>query len=688
VKSNPHAGPPGGRGRSEPAPSGDGDRAQLIQVATRCATLDEFVERFAAFAWEGSLVLPAATALPVGTQGKFVVLLRDKSVAMRGRCRVTEAKQTPATRNPAVKRIMMRVALLEMDEASRAVHRRLIALRSAPVPLPVPPEASETTAIEPARQGGSAGQGGSARAPEPAPVSVAPAPPAKAPPAAPPVNINRTMIGIGVGPDGRAFLSKPAASPAPAPVPPENSEPTVVNEPTATRSRIPTLPRNEVRAPGASYTLPANPLSEFGADDVESFIECTLLEADADTGTGIAEPPPQADLAGSGPTRQTAHVRARALIAKLPPALQGRALRVAPYALVAVISIVVGYGMRGASPAPSAVAKSAPAASAPVVRMAARASEPEIQQLEAKIEAPVRKTSPARAERPPTSGKPAPAQPPARAVADLGAAPVAPEKSKPAAAPKPAAVAGPTPPDKAGEVAKPAAPEKTVAAEKPAAPEKTVEAEKPAVPDKPVAVEKPTPPQKVALAEKPAAPQKPAAVEKVAAPAKAVAVEKPVPDEKPAPAAAPPPAASGEPGACTARVVTEPKDAKVIWNDQVIGRSPIEGARVPCGAARVTIDRERWQTVTLDVNAQAGNAAVVHERLRRPRGTLIISSSPPGAQITVNRIAAGTAPKEVDVQRFEKVPVKVTLKGHQAWTKTIYLKESEMKLDAQLVPRK
>ena len=126
----------------------------------------------------------------------------------------------------------------------------------------------------------------------------------------------------------------------------------------------------------------------------------------------------------------------------------------------------------------------------------------------------------------------------------------------------------------------------------------------------------------------------------------------------------------------------------MIWNDQVIGRSPIDGARVPCGPARVTIDRERWQTVTLDVNAQAGNAAVVRERLRRPRGTLIISSSPPGAQITVNRIAAGTAPKDVDVQRFEKVPVKVTLKGHQAWNKTIYLKESEMKLDVQLVPRK
>ena len=145
LKTNPHAGSPG-RGRSEPAaPSGDA-KQQIIQVATRCATLDEFVEKFATFAWEGSLVLPAATALPVGTQGRFVVLLKDQTVAMRGRCRVTEAKPTPvSSRNPAVKRVMMRVALLEMDEPSRIVHRRLVALRSAPVPLPIPPEPSETT---------------------------------------------------------------------------------------------------------------------------------------------------------------------------------------------------------------------------------------------------------------------------------------------------------------------------------------------------------------------------------------------------------------------------------------------------------------------------------------------------------------------------------------------------------------
>ena len=59
----------GGPSRRRPAAT---PQQQVIQVATRCATLDEFVEKFATFAWEGSLVLPAATALPVGTQGRFV----------------------------------------------------------------------------------------------------------------------------------------------------------------------------------------------------------------------------------------------------------------------------------------------------------------------------------------------------------------------------------------------------------------------------------------------------------------------------------------------------------------------------------------------------------------------------------------------------------------------------------------
>jgi hypothetical protein len=569
------AGAPG-RDRSEPEALGDG-RGQVIQVATRCVTLDEFVEKFAAFAWEGSLVLPAAAALPVGTQGRFVILLRDHSVAMRGRCRVTEAKPTPVSpRNPAVKRVMMRVALLEMDDASRAVHKRLIALRSAPVPLPIPTEPSETTQIEPARHGSApvvappavaapappvaaapVAVTPAAAPPAPAsPVAAAPAPPAavvappvKAAPAPPPVSINKTMIGVGIGPDGKAFLSQPAS----------------------TAPRFPTPPKVETRAPGAPDTLPANPLSELDANDVNSFIECTLLEADEAMAAGIADAPREQSLASGGDApatarRGTVQDRFSALVAKLPPALRGKALRYAPYVGIAVISIVVGYSMRGSKPAPAPAAATAPrAAPAPVApsppTRAAPEAQPEIEPAEAQAEAPTPKA---------------------------------------ASAPKPAAPA-----------AKAA-------------------------------------PQKVALAEKPA------------------------------------PASRD----CTARVVTEPKDAQVTWGDTVIGRSPIDAARVPCGPAKVTIERERWQVVTVDVDAQPGSAATVHERLRRPRATLAVTSTPAGAQISINHVGAGAAPKQIDVQRYEQLQIKATLKGYQPWTKRVYLKDSESTLDVQLKPRK
>jgi hypothetical protein len=270
-------------------------------------------------------------------------------------------------------------------------------------------------------------------------------------------------------------------------------------------------------------------------------------------------------------------VRFPALVSKLPPALQGKVLRYAPYVGVAVISIVAGYAMRGSKPAPAPVARAVlPAAPA---APPAEVKAPELPPAAAQIEAP-----------------------------KAAAAPPPPEPAKPS---KPAAAA-------------------------------------PAADEEPAAK---AAPKKVALVEKPAQ----------AAPASRD---------------------------CTARIVTEPKDAKVVWGDVDLGRSPIDAARVPCGPAQVTIERERWQVVTVDVDAQAGSPASVHERLRRPRGTLAVSSSPPGAQISINRVGAGAAPKQLDVQRYEKLQIKATLKGYQPWTKSVYLKDAESKLDIQLTPRK
>src|SRR5262249_18201797 len=148
-----------------------------------------------------------------------------------------------------------------------------------PVPLPIPTEPSETTAIEPAKQGTAPGAAAAPAVPAP-PVERAPVPPppVKASPPAPPP-LNRTMIGVGLGPDGRAFLRKPGAvvaPPAPVGAPPAPQGPPSDQDVTATgshdttgtqdvtvpgptaepRQRVNTLAHGEVRTPGSPYTLP------------------------------------------------------------------------------------------------------------------------------------------------------------------------------------------------------------------------------------------------------------------------------------------------------------------------------------------------------------------------------------------------------------------------------------------------
>ena len=64
----------------------------LIHLGTRCGSVDEFVERFAPFATDTSLVMPTASEVTPGTEGRFVIHLKDRTPVMSGRCRVEEVK--------------------------------------------------------------------------------------------------------------------------------------------------------------------------------------------------------------------------------------------------------------------------------------------------------------------------------------------------------------------------------------------------------------------------------------------------------------------------------------------------------------------------------------------------------------------------------------------------------------------
>ena len=142
--------------------------------------------------------------------------------------------------------MLLRVLLLDMEEGSASVHRRLLARRRAPVPVAIPATPSEPTVVSGPRSEVTA----------PPPLRVTPPPPVT----------GRAATMIGMSPLGRAPVS-PSAE---------------------TRPRPPA----ETRTPGAPFTLPANPLSELDATDLASFIDSTLLESDDEDATleRVAQP--------------------------------------------------------------------------------------------------------------------------------------------------------------------------------------------------------------------------------------------------------------------------------------------------------------------------------------------------------------------------------------------------------------
>ena len=169
---------------------------------------------------------------------------------------------------------------------------------------------------------------------------------------------------------------------------------------------------------------------------------------------------------------------------------------------------------------------------------------------------------------------------------------------------------------------------------------------------------------------------------KVVSPSEIVQPEPP-PATAPVAAAKVPPAARAE---CVARVTTKPAGAAVFWGDVSLGPSPIENAPVPCGNAVVTVKHERYADLTRTITAERGRNAVVSERLARPPARVMVTSSPPGARIKLNRHAFGEAPRKISTLRFERIRIDASLPGYQPWSKTFYMKEAETTVAVMLTP--
>jgi hypothetical protein len=97
-------------------------------IATRCATVEEFVARFHPFCDERSIFVTTNTVRAVGTEFAFAIVLADMTPVLRGRCAALEAWTGASNRYG---RPGMRLGIRALTAPSTRVFETLLAARRA-----------------------------------------------------------------------------------------------------------------------------------------------------------------------------------------------------------------------------------------------------------------------------------------------------------------------------------------------------------------------------------------------------------------------------------------------------------------------------------------------------------------------------------------------------------------------------
>jgi hypothetical protein len=143
-------------------------------------------------------------------------------------------------------------------------------------------------------------------------------------------------------------------------------------------------------------------------------------------------------------------------------------------------------------------------------------------------------------------------------------------------------------------------------------------------------------------------------------------------------AAAAPPA-----GACVASITTSPPGVRALVGTTVLGVTPLAAAQVPCTGTLI-IDHPRYDRIEKALALQPGKPGTINLVLQRPQALLTLTSTPPGAAITLNGVAAGKTPATVKVPAFTNASVALALAGHKPWAQKVYIKAKKQALAATL----
>lgn len=137
-------------------------------------------------------------------------------------------------------------------------------------------------------------------------------------------------------------------------------------------------------------------------------------------------------------------------------------------------------------------------------------------------------------------------------------------------------------------------------------------------------------------------------------------------------------------GPCRFTVATTPAGSLVRLDDQPMGPSPltIDGT---CDKHKLEVSHARYQTLTKWVTLVADKPQEVDISLSRPIHAVTVTSLPAGAELSIEGHRAGTTPTVVQMTGFATVHLTFTKPGFKSVTKRVYSKFPQDRVFVKLI---
>lgn len=136
-------------------------------------------------------------------------------------------------------------------------------------------------------------------------------------------------------------------------------------------------------------------------------------------------------------------------------------------------------------------------------------------------------------------------------------------------------------------------------------------------------------------------------------------------------------------GPCRIAVATTPAGSIIRLDDQTVGPSPITIA-ASCDKHKIDAAHARYQSASRVVTLVAGKPADLELSLARPIHAVTVTSSPSGAELSIDGHRAGVTPTIIQMMGFATVKLTFSKPGFAPVTKRVYSKVAQDRVFVKL----